>query len=297
MHAREIRHGYGHDSESQSIHEAHGALAFHVRRHRHGYGKSGISQRALAMIAHLSRRVVEEMEASSDLRGSAESLLRVALALRLPVEEIVSPDRLELLRKEIERRRSLLGGDAALPPEAPAPAKPRCHLAVAYRSPFLLMAISDGKRILDLQQQRAAPVQTCLRFRSLIEEEARTSSVSEIIVEVDTKTSDYVYSIGMPHRTLSFRRAKQFLSGTGDGPPPTDTRFFQALVEGHPELRRYVRVLPATGRVAVTERWRTARLTVASLALAAPAASQALPPKTITGTPPGAKPKSPPAAR
>lgn len=293
MQAREIRHGHGHVFEE----EKHDPLAFHIRRHRHGYGKSGISQRALAMIAHLSRRVVEEMEASADLRGSAESLVRLALALRLRVEDVISSELLERLRREIEKRRSYLGGDAALPPEAPAPAKPRCQLAVAYRSPFLLMALSDGTHILELHQQRAAPVQTCIRFRSLIRVEAETNGVEEIIVEADTKTADYVFSLGMPHRTLSFRRAKQFLSGTGDGPPPTDARFFQELVETHPELRRYVRVLPATGRVAMSERWRTARLMVASLALAAPAASQALPPKTITGTAPSAKPKLPSTAR
>jgi hypothetical protein len=57
--------------------------------------------------------------------------------------------------------------------------------------------------------------------------------------------------------------------------------FFQTLLARHPEFSRYVKVLPATGRVAVSERWRTSRLIVATLALAA---SIATPP------PPGLEP-------
>ena len=287
MQSREIRHGHGHDLRSRPFSDIEGSFAYHLRRYRQWYGKHGISQRALAMIAHVSRHFVENLEAGPHLQGSVEALLRVAIAVRHPIEDLVSPERLRALRDDVERRRKLLGGAAELPGDAPAHKAPAYNLAVAYRSPHLIMALSDGKTILEIRQYRLPAVKTFFRMRWLIGREAKSYDVREIIVEDDTKTSDYVFSLGLPHRTLAFRRAKQFVAGTGDGEPPPNRKFFHALVETHPELRRYVRILPGTGRVAMSERWRTARLTVATLALAAAVATAPTPPPIVTGDPSG----------
>lgn len=289
MQSRELRHGHGHDVRSRPFSEIEGSFAYHLRRYRQWYGKHGISQRALAMIAHVSRHFIENLESGTHLQGSVEALLRVAIAVRHPIEDLVSPERMRAIRADVERRRKLLGGDAALPDDAKPHAAPAYSLAVAYRSPHLIMALSDGRTVLEIRQYRS--VKTFFRLRWLIEREAKAYDVREIIVEADTKTSDYVYSLGLPHRVIAFRRAKQYVAGTGDAPPPSDKPFFHALVAKHPELGRYVRVLPATGRVAVSERWRTARLTVATLALAAPVAVAPKPPRVIIGTPSGTRTK------
>jgi transcriptional regulator with XRE-family HTH domain len=292
--ARRIQHGYGHDQHSRPLDETQGSFAYHLRRYRKEYGRSGISQRALAMIAHVSRWFVEHLETSSDLSGSVEALLRVALTLQHPVEDLVAPEQLRRLRDEIERRRQMLGGDALPAKHGPALQAPELSLAVAYRSPHLLTAIADGKRVLEIRQRRAVIRTTCLRVRSLIEREAKVYGVREIIVEAGTRTAAYVNTLRIPHRTLSLDEAKRFLSPPGS-PSPSNKTFFQALVGQHPELARYVKVLAATGRVAMSERWRTSRLVVAALALAAPAATSPTPPGPMNGRPskPEDRPRQP----
>lgn len=283
---RRIQHGYGHDPESRPYNEFEGSFAYHLRRHRQQYGTSGISQRALAMVAHVSRHFVEDLEISPKLQGSVEPLLRVALALERPVEDLIAPERYRALQEDVEHRRKALGG-AALPRGAATAAKPpKLSLAIAYRSPHLIVALSDGTTVLEIQQRRVSAGTCMSRFRSLIERECLAYGVREVIVETGTKAADYVRTLGFPHRTLTFRQAKQHLAlCPGDTPPPTKA-FFHALVAKHPELARYVKVLPATGRVAVSERWRTSRLVVATLALAASAATAPAPPPPSADRPP-----------
>jgi len=281
--SRQIQHGYGHDPGSRQLGEVEGTLAYHLRRHRKEYGSSGISQKALAMIAHVSPWFVENIERSTKLPNSVETLLRVALAVRRPVEELVSPAHLRVLRDEIERRRGLLGGTARLEAEAPADVKPKIILAVAYRSPHLMTAISDGKTVLDLRQRRVSSLASAVRLRSLIAREARSYGTPEVIVETDTPIAAYAASQGIPHRTLSFKQAKQHLLPSPGGAVPSNKVFFAALIAKHAELGRYVKVLQATGRVAMTEHWRIMRLVIASLALAAPAAKAPTPPSMDAG--------------
>src|SRR5262249_29692362 len=106
MDDRRIQHGYGHDVRSR-LHDE-GAFAYHLRRYRQQYGTSGISQRGLAMIAHVSRHFVEGLEVSPKLQGSVEPLLRVAIALERPIEELIAPARYRALREDIEGRRNAL---------------------------------------------------------------------------------------------------------------------------------------------------------------------------------------------
>jgi len=271
MNANEIRHGYGHDPGSRPFDALEGSFAYHLRRHRQAYGKNGLSQRALAMLAHVSRTFIERLEESTSFLGSVEPLLRVAIALRQPIEALVSPSRLSALEGEIERRRSLLGGDARLGSGLPRPEARRILLAATYRTPHLVLAISADKLVLDIRGHRIRPDQPLEQMHSLIERVAKAHGVSEILVESGTKASKCM-PFSRPRREITFARAKQYVFGASSTPAPSNKVFFKSLVEAHPELARHVKVLPLTGAIAMTERWRTARLIAATLALAAAAA-------------------------
>ena len=279
-----IQHGYGHDSASRPFLGTARPLAYQLHRHRQWYGQEGISQRTLAGLAHVSRHFVENLELSSSMQASVESVLRVAIALRRPVEDLVSPAQLHALQEEIERRRSLLGGASALEAEKPAMDGTKINLAVAYRSPYLITAVSDGKTILELRQRRLTSEMSTARLRTLISREARSYGVYEVTVEAGTPIAEYVYSQCIRHRVLTLRAAKKYMARCEGKCPLSNRLFFHTLLERHPELSRYVKVLPATGRVAVSERWRTSRLIVATLALAASTATLP-PPNTNPGRP------------
>lgn len=271
MRANQLRHGYGHSGEHRSADDIDGPLAYHVRRYRQQYGSRGISQNLLAMIAHVSRFSVEDLESTSKLRPSIELLLRVAIALHCRVDDLIAPDCKRRIEAEIERRAAMLGGDANRTAPTHTPERP-FQLAVAYRSPQLLTALSDGTSILEIRPHRVRHTEPD-RIRAVIACEAKAYGVRNVVVEAGSRTSDCFFSIGIPHRVLTLRRAKLFVLGKDEGTPPSNKPFFRQLVEQHPELRRYVKILPLTGDVAMSEEWRIARLVVAALALAAPAAT------------------------
>lgn len=270
MNSPEIRHGHGHDPLSRLGAAVEGSLAYHLRRYRKHYGDHGISQRSLALIAHVSRHFIAHLEQGSAMQVSVEALLRVALALRHPVEDLIAPERVAVLREEVERRRTMLGGDASLSSPLTSTPPPTYTLAIAYCSPLLCLAVTDGKAILEVRQYRSVSAR---RARAIISREAKAYGVHDIIVDARFATSKAIASLGRPYKTLAFVRAKEYLAGTGVHDAPPNAQFFAALVKAHPELGRYVRVLPATGRVAMTETWKTARLIVSTLALAASVAS------------------------
>ena len=266
MNANEIRHGYGHDPGTRPFDALEGSFAYHLRRHRHAYGREGISQRALAMLANVSRSFIENLERAPDFQGNIEQLLRVALALRQPIEALVSPERLTALRDKIERRRAALGGAARLD-ESAAPLR----LAVTCRVSHLVMALSDGKAVLRIRAHRIGAAKPLGDMRLLIERAVKADGAADVIVEIGTKASECMSASSISYRAISFKTAKQYLVRSGAAPPPNKA-FFKELVSAHPELAQYVTVLPFTGAIAMTERWRTARLIAATIALAAAAA-------------------------
>lgn len=285
MDHRRIQHGYGHDAQSSPHGGPEGSYAYHLRRHRRQYGPSGISQRTLAMVAHVSRHFVEDLEISPKLQGSVEPLLRVAIALERPVEDLVAPERYRALQEDVERRRKALGGAAAAKAAAPADKAPapsdkasKLSLALVYRSPHVILALADGPTVLEIRQYRVSAGTATSRFRLLIEREVKGYGVRELIVEAGSRAAHYAHAFGFPHRTVCLAEAKRHLAPSPDGASPSNKAFFHALVAKHPELGRYVKVLPGTGRVAVSERWRTTRLVAATLALAASIATA--PPRT-----------------
>ena len=83
-----------------------GPLTLHIRRLRQWYGEEGLTQAELAALAGISPRLLRSLESCRSLPQSVDALLRVAIALRLPVESLVDPRHVERLRRAIDRRRS-----------------------------------------------------------------------------------------------------------------------------------------------------------------------------------------------
>lgn len=90
-------------------------LALHIRRLRQWYGDTGLSQAELARLAGLTPRQVRSYESCRTLPAAVEAVLKLALALRVPVEGLFDPRRVEELRSAIE--------EARLPREQAAPAE------------------------------------------------------------------------------------------------------------------------------------------------------------------------------
>lgn len=260
MRSSKLNHGYGHDRGSRVSPALDENFAYHLRRHRQWYGERGISQRTLAMIAHVSRRYVAHLEATPELQASVEAVLRVAIALGQPIESLVSPQRIAAMGEEIARRKKVLG--MARSTEATAP---RYALAVTYRTPHLLLALADSGRVLEILKRRLQPGAPAAA--KVVRTEAIRYALTEVVVENRPALIELGRAAGLEPRPMRFDDAKAIVSGKN--PAPAHHAFFHLLIERYPELARYVRVLPATGRVAITERWRTARLVVATLALAA----------------------------
>ncbi len=282
MHDRKKHNSKDHGDKQALPKAADGSIAYHVRRLRQQYGTSGISQKELAKLAHVSRHFIEDLETLPKLQGSIELLLRVAIALEQPVTNLIAPELYRSLQEDVEQRRMAIGGVAA--PKAPAQSvtpPPKLSMALVYRSPNIILAFSDGKTVYEIRQYRATIGNAVRRLRPLITREIQAYGVQETILEANSLAVRYARKGKFPYRTLTLEQAKQYLALSPDGTPLTNTEFFNALVVKHPELARYVKILPGTGRVAVSERWRTARLLAAAMALAAPIAE--LPPEQASG--------------
>jgi len=79
-------------------------LALHIRRLRQWHGETGIKQKDLAKIIGMSDRQLRIYEHARVLPRSVEPLLSIALALGVPMEWLINPNRLEKLRQQINER-------------------------------------------------------------------------------------------------------------------------------------------------------------------------------------------------
>jgi transcriptional regulator with XRE-family HTH domain len=90
--------------------EKEGPLALHIRRFRLWYdGKRSLKQHELAKLSGVSPRQIRRYETATDLPHEIASVLRLALALRMPVEALVREDWLRTERDKIDERRADLG--------------------------------------------------------------------------------------------------------------------------------------------------------------------------------------------
>lgn len=241
-------------------------LAYHLRQHRKQYRLlGGISQRQLAVIAKVSRSYIEDAETATTLQKSVEALLRVSIALETPMEDLFAPSLRSVLREEIVQRRYALSGSIPREDSQIRPA-PILRLGITYRAPHLVMAVAGEGQIIDVRRHRVDRKKPSY-IQGLILREARAYAVRELIVEDKSKILSQTHSIELPYQVLTFRKAKQSLMPNGNTDQLLNKHFFRSLIAQYPELQRYVKVIPSTGNVALTERWRVATLTAVTLAL------------------------------
>lgn len=80
-------------------------LAFHLRGHRQFYGQTPLSQKEFAELSGLPAWIVRRYEKSRRLPVVFEQILRLALALNVPVNNLVAPHVLDPIVDEISTRR------------------------------------------------------------------------------------------------------------------------------------------------------------------------------------------------
>jgi transcriptional regulator with XRE-family HTH domain len=85
-----------------------GPLVFHIRSLRQWHGEGGMSQRELATLAKISPHTLRAFEECRDLPRVATNLLRLSLALQVPLEWLFSPVLVEKERAVIEKERQAL---------------------------------------------------------------------------------------------------------------------------------------------------------------------------------------------
>jgi hypothetical protein len=79
------------------------SLAFHIRRRRHFHGDRRLSQAELAAVAGVCPRVLRSYERTKSLPRSVRNILTIALALEIPVEELIAPSLLAEMRRTVEK--------------------------------------------------------------------------------------------------------------------------------------------------------------------------------------------------
>ena len=80
-----------------------------MRRLRQWYGKLPLTQEQLSSLSGVSSRQIRDYEKTRGLPKTLESLLSIALALRVPFETLIAPEWLEEKARVIDERRRELG--------------------------------------------------------------------------------------------------------------------------------------------------------------------------------------------
>lgn len=141
-------------------------------------------------------------------------------------------------------------------------------LAAAYRSPFLALSILSTSEIVEVRRHRIADgARGRVAMARAIAEAVLEYDVAELVTEPGLLAPAILAGRGRPVRTCALRSAKDVL--LPEDVKKTTRNLCQHLVERFESLRRFVTILPATGRIAMTERWRTVMLLPVALGLAA----------------------------
>lgn len=96
-----------------------GPLVLQLKNLRLWSGEQGLTQAELANIAGISPRLLRSYEACRALPHSVQAFLRLAVALRVPLEWLVEPTLFEELKATVEARRAVAAARMRLP--APRP--------------------------------------------------------------------------------------------------------------------------------------------------------------------------------
>ena len=93
-------------------------LVLHIRSLRQWHGDQGISQSELAYLAGITPRLLHDYEAAPALPSAVRTLMSLAIALEIPIEQLIAPQIRDELQAAIKQRRSTLGqltGDRRAP--------------------------------------------------------------------------------------------------------------------------------------------------------------------------------------
>lgn len=101
---------------SRARDENDSCLALHIRRHRQWYPNRSLTQTELARLAGVSTRHLSKLEQATMLPSAVSTLLAIALALRLRIDDLISPRVMGLLSDELETRRRNLALDGPTKP-------------------------------------------------------------------------------------------------------------------------------------------------------------------------------------
>lgn len=143
-------------------------------------------------------------------------------------------------------------------------------LSACYRAPFLLVAVVCGSEVVEIFRRRVTRGALGEAVvRGLLTRLASEYGCSEIVAEPDSAVLAIARTLPQPCRELSVSEAKRSLLGAGQGETPTHAEVFGELLQRMPELQRLVTLLPSTGRIALSETWRTMTLLAVTLGLAA----------------------------
>ena len=237
-------------------------LVFHIRRLRQWYRDKALSQTELSRLAGVPTRSLRSLESARSIPRAVESLLRVSLALGVSVEKLIDP-----IRREGVAAGVVCAPEKQLSSDGGVEAEPRKHthsynpiLSACHRGKYLAVAVCNGVDVLEVVRARMHRGDS---LKTVVGRIIADYGCGTILVEPNRPLFKEVQSLQCSVRTLALTEAKErLLPGRAT---VTHRDLYQHLVESDPRLRRFVTVLPATGRVAMTERWRTVNLLAVAL--------------------------------
>lgn len=81
-------------------------LVLQIRRFRQWYRARSLTQDELAELAGITRRQLQDLENTKTLQRSIETLVRIALALEQPIDQLLEAELLAGYREDINSRRA-----------------------------------------------------------------------------------------------------------------------------------------------------------------------------------------------
>lgn len=117
-----------------------------------------------------------------------------------------------------------------------------------------------------LKFPQSAPEARRAKIRETLLRMAKDYGARGIVVEDDAFIGPLLACPGLPMQVMTTATAAQVLTGQN---ARTYRELFRTVLAWCPMLRRYVRILPVSGEISRTDRWRTHVLLACALGLAA----------------------------
>ena len=144
-------------------------------------------------------------------------------------------------------------------------------MAVCLRFNMLGLVVLSQHEIVEVRRRclyHTSSKETPKDFASrAITEMASDYGLSVVVVEPDSQTQVWLKNSTVSSQTRSLDNAKELI--LPEGQPHTHPFLCRHLVNEFPKLRNIATVLPATGNVAMTQRWQVVPLLAVALGIAA----------------------------